>query len=92
MKRKELKELFMKTVTHKVEKSVKILLFLIAAGLFINVMQLFPSTAEALEEDEKQFIQNMLNQTVLKIAICKPDGTQCARVSNATGLEIDNSK
>lgn len=82
----------MKTVTHKVEKSVKILLFLIAAGLFINVMQLFPSTAEALEEDEKQFIQNMLSQTVLKIAICKPDGTQCARVSNATGLEIDNSK
>ena len=82
----------MKTVTHKIEKSVKILLFLIAAGLFINVMQLFPSTAEALEEDEKQFIQNMLNQTVLKIAICKPDGTQCARVSNATGLEIDNSK
>jgi len=82
----------MKTVTHKVEKSVKILLFLIAAGLFINVMQLFPSTAEALEEDEKQFIQNMLSQTVLKIAICKPDGTECARVSNATGLEIDNSK
>ena len=82
----------MKTVTHKIEKSVKILLFLIAAGLFINGMQLFPSTAEALEEDEKQFIQNMLNQTVLKIAICKPDGTQCARVSNATGLEIDNSK
>ena len=45
----------MKTVTHKVEKSVKILLFLIAAGLFINVTQLFPTTAEALEEDEKQF-------------------------------------
>ena len=82
----------MKTVTHKIEKSVKILLFLIAAGLFINVTQLFPPTAEALEEDEKQFLQNMLNQTVLKIAICKPDGSQCARVSNATGLEVDNSK
>ena len=82
----------MKTVTHKVETSIKVLLFLIAAGLFINVMQLFPITAEALEEDEKQFLQNMLNQTVLKIAICKPDGSQCARVSNATGLEVDNSK
>ena len=82
----------MKTVTHKVETSVKVLLFLIAAGLFINVMQLFSTTAEALEEDEKQFLKNMLNQTVLKIAICKPDGSQCARVSKATGLEIDNSK
>ena len=82
----------MKTVTHKVETSIKVLLFLIAAGLFINVTQLIPTTAEALEEDEKQFLQNMLNQTVLKIAICKPDGSQCARVSNATGLEIDNSK
>ena len=79
----------MKTVTHKVETSIKVLLMLIAAGLFINVMQF---TAEALEEDEKQFLQNMLNQTVLKIAICKPDGSQCARVSNATGLEVDNSK
>ena len=88
----EIKELFMKTVTHKVETSIKVLLFLIAAGLFINVMQLIPITAEALEEDEKQFLQNMLNQTVLKIAICKPDGSQCARVSNATGLEVDNSK
>ena len=82
----------MKTVTHKVETSIKVLLFLIAAGLFINVTQLFPKKAEALEEDEKQFLQNMLNQTVLKIAICKPDGSQCARVSNATGLEVDNSK
>ena len=82
----------MKTVTHKVETSIKVLLFLIAAGLFINVMQLSSTTAEALEEDEKQFLQNMLNQTVLKIAICKPDGSQCARVSNATGLEVDNSK
>ena len=82
----------MKTVTHKVETSIKVLLFLIAAGLFINVMQLFPTTAEALEEDEKQFLKNMLNQTVLKIAICKPDGSECARVSKATGLEVDNSK
>ena len=48
----------MKTVTHKVETSIKVLLFLIAAGLFINVMQLIPITAEALEEDEKQFLQN----------------------------------
>ena len=79
----------MKTVTHKVETSIKVLLMLIAAGLFINVMQF---TAEALEEDEKQFLQNMLNQTVLKIAICKPDGSECARVSKATGLEVDNSK
>ena len=47
---------------------------------------------EYAEEDEKQFLQNMLNNTVLKIAICKPDGSQCARVSNATGLEVDNSK
>ena len=82
----------MQTVTHKVETSIKVLLFLIAAGLFINVMQLFPTTAEALEEDEKQFLKNMLNQTVLKIAICKPDGSECARVSKATGLEVDNSK
>ena len=82
----------MKTVTHKVETSIKVLLFLIAAGLFINVTQLFSTRVEALEEDEKLFLQNMLNQTVLKIAICKPDGSQCARVSNATGLEIDNSK
>ena len=82
----------MKTVTHKVETSIKVLLFLIAAGLFINVMQLFSTTAEALEEDEKQFLKNMLNQTVLKIAICKPDGSECARVSKATGLEVDNSK
>ena len=82
----------MKTVTHKVETSIKVLLFLIAAGLFINVTQIFSTRVEALEEDEKQFLQNMLNQTVLKIAICKPDGSQCARVSNATGLEIDNSK
>ena len=82
----------MQTVTHKVETSIKVLLFLIAAGLFINVMQLFSTTAEALEEDEKQFLKNMLNQTVLKIAICKPDGSECARVSKATGLEVDNSK
>ena len=82
----------MKTVTHKVETSIKVLLFLIAAGLFINVTQLFSTRVEALEEDEKQFLQNMLNQTVFKIAICKPDGSQCARVSSATGLEIDNSK
>ena len=82
----------MKTVTHKVETSIKVLLFLIAAGLFINGSQYFSIKAVALEEDEKQFLQNMLNKTVLKIAICKPDGSQCARVSNATGLEIDNSK
>lgn len=82
----------MKTVTHKVETSIKVLLFLIAAGLFIIGSQYFSIKAVALEEDEKQFLQNMLNNTVLKIAICKPDGSQCARVSNATGLEIDNSK
>ena len=82
----------MKTVTHKVETSIKVLLFLIAAGLFIIGSQYFTIKAVALEEDEKQFLQNMLNQTVLKIAICKPDGSQCARVTNATGLEVDNSK
>ena len=82
----------MKTVTHKVETSIKVLLFLIAAGLFINGSQYFSTKAIALEEDEKQFLQNVLNNTVLKIAICKPDGSQCARVSNATGLEVDNSK
>ena len=82
----------MKTVTHKVEKSIKVLLFLIAAGLFINGSQYFSTKAVALEEDEKQFFQNMLNNSVLKIAICKPDGSQCARVSNATGLEVNNSK
>ena len=82
----------MKTVTHKVETSIKVLLFLIAAGLFINGSQYLSIKAVALEEDEKQFLQNMLNNTVLKIAICKPDGSQCARVSNATGLEVDNSK
>ena len=80
----------MKTVTHKVETSIKVLLFLIAVGLFINGSQFFSTKAVALEEDEKQFLQNMLNQTVLKIAICKPDGSQCARVTNATGLEIDS--
>ena len=45
----------MKTVTHKVETSIKVLLFLIAAGLFINVTQLFSTRVEALEEDEKLF-------------------------------------
>ena len=82
----------MKTVTHKVETSIKVLLFLIVAGLFINGSQYFSNTAVALEEDEKQFLQDMLNNAVLKIAICKPDGSQCARVTNATGLEVDNSK
>ena len=80
----------MKTVTHKVETSIIVLLFLIAVGLFINGSQYFSIKAVALEEDEKQFLQNVLNNPVLKIAICKPDGSQCARVTNATGLEIDS--
>ena len=48
----------MKKVTHKVETSIKVLLFLIAAGLFIIGSQYFSIKAVALEEDEKQFLQN----------------------------------